>query len=241
MSVNVLVNGAAGRMGKVTVAAIEQHPHLQLVGKAGRSDDLAAVIASTNAQVVVDFTTADSVFANAKTMIAAGVHAVIGASGLLPAQVQELQQLAELRQLGGIIAPNFCIGAVLMMMFAAQAAKYFPRAEIIELHHDKKRDAPSGTAIKSAEMIAAVRDNQTVTCHETLAGACGASLNNVPIHSVRLEGLLAHQEILFGTAGELLTIRHDSFNRQAFMQGVCLACEKVTGLDRWVYGLEHLL
>jgi len=241
MSIKILVNGASGRMGEATVAAIEQHANLQLVGQAGRKDNLVEMIRVTKARVVVDFTNAKSVFTNTKMIIDAGVHGVIGSSGLLPEQVQQLQVLAAKQKLGGIIAPNFCIGAVLMMMFAAQAAKYFPRAEIIELHHDKKHDAPSGTAIKSAEMIAAVRENQDVDCDETLVGARGATLNNVPIHSVRLQGLLAHQEVLFGNPGELLTIRHDSFERQAFMPGVCLACEKVVALDEWVYGLENIL
>lgn len=241
MSIKVLINGAHGRMGKVTVIAVEQCSSLELVGTIGRNDDLAKVIKQTTAKVVVDFTNAESVFENTKTIITTGAYPVVGSSGLLPEQIKELQQLAKEKQVGGIIAPNFCIGAVLMMQFAEQAAKYFSQAEVIEFHHDKKLDAPSGTAIKTAEMIANKRQNEKVVCNETLQGARGAVLQGVPLHSIRLKGLLAHQEVLLGGEGELLTLRHDSFKREAFMPGVCLACEKVVHLNELVYGLENIL
>jgi 4-hydroxy-tetrahydrodipicolinate reductase len=241
MTISVLVNGAAGRMGQAAVQAINAHDKLQLAGLANSGDVLSDVIKTQQPDVVLDFTSAASVLANAKMIIDCGVHPVIGTSGLLPDDVRALQQLCAAKKLGGIIAPNFCIGAVLMMRFAKEAAKYYPHAEIIELHHDKKKDAPSGTAIKTAEIIANVRPNDYQRGTETIAGARGADLQNVPIHSVRLPGLLAHQEVLFGSAGELLTIRHDSFSREAYMPGVCFACEQVVGLTELVYGLEHLL
>lgn len=241
MSINVLINGAKGRMGKIAAVAVEQNSGLKLVAAIGREDDLHHTIKKMAAQVVVDFTNAESVFENTKTIIAAGANPVIGSSGLLPEQIKQLQQLAKEKKLGGIIVPNFCIGAVLMMQFAEQAAKYFPQAEIIELHHDKKLDAPSGTAIKTAEMIANNRKNDRASCNETIKGARGAVLKDVTLHSVRLKGLLAHQEVLFGNEGELLTVRHDSFNREAFMPGVCLACKKVVELNELVYGLENIL
>lgn len=241
MTISILINGAKGRMGQAALAAIEAANNLSVAGAAGRGDDLANIIQTTDASVVLDFTNAESVFENAKTIIAGGAHAVIGSSGLLPDQIEQLKQLAAEKKLGVIIAPNFCIGAVLMMRFAEQAAKYYPQAEIIELHHDKKQDAPSGTAVKTAEMLANTRTNQRNPSIETIPGARGANLSEVPIHSVRLQGLLAHQEVLFGSEGELLTIRHDSFSREAYMPGVCFACEKVVELDHLVYGLENLL
>jgi 4-hydroxy-tetrahydrodipicolinate reductase len=241
MSISVLINGAAGRMGQAAVATISAHDNLSLAGCAGRGDDLARVIAELNPQVVLDFTCAQAVFANAKLIIDAGVTPVIGSSGLLAEQVSELQALAAAKNVSGMIVPNFCIGAVLMMRFAEQAAKFYPHAEIIEYHHNKKQESPSGTAVKTAAMLSDVRANQRHGGDEMLAGARGANLNDVPIHAVRLPGLLAHQEVLFGSEGELLTIRHDSFNREAYMPGVCLACEQAGQLNELVYGLEHLL
>ena len=239
--IKVLVVGAAGRMGQATVAAVQAHTNLQLVGVVDRKDNLNAKIVTCTPEVVIDFTSAETVFKHAQIIIEAGIHPVIGSSGLLPEQVERLQALAAEKKLGGIIAPNFCIGAILMMRFSEQAAKYFSHAEIVELHHDKKKDAPSGTATKTAEMITSVRDNQTNIDTETIAGARGAKLNDVAIHSVRLPGLLAHQEVLFGAQGELLTLRHDSFSREAYMPGVCLACEKVIQLNQLHYGLESII
>ncbi|MBF0349875.1 MAG: 4-hydroxy-tetrahydrodipicolinate reductase [SAR324 cluster bacterium] len=241
--IRVLVNGAKGKMGQEAVQAIQQDPDLELVGQTDLGDDLSAVIASSRAQVVVDFTTASVAFHNTRKIIESGACPVIGTSGLLPEQVQELQHLAEQKKLGGLIAPNFAIGAVLMMKFAKEASRYFPEAEIIELHHNRKADAPSGTAVKTAAMIAENRSRmpQKLEEKELLAGARGANAQGVPIHSVRLPGLVAHQEVIFGGNNEILTIRHDSLHRSSFMQGVCLACKKVQVLKELVYGLEHLL
>lgn len=224
MSIKILVNGAKGKMGKVTVNAINADKALTLVGEADNSDNLAQLIKTTNAQVVVDFTPATVAYKNAKIIIDAGVHPVIGSSGIKAEEIKSLQTECDKKQLGGIIAPNFSIGAVLMMQFAKQAANYLPKAEITEFHHDQKIDAPSGTAIKTAEMIKETN-----------------KINDVPIHSVRLPGLFAHQEVIFGNVGETLTIRNDAIDRQAMMPGVILACKKVIELKQLVYGLENLL
>ncbi len=192
--------------------------------------------------VVVDFTAASQGVQNTKTIIEAGARAVIGTSGFMPEDITALTQLCEQHRLGAIIAPNFSIGAVLMMHFAALAAQHHPAVEIIELHHDKKQEAPSGTALKTADMIAATRGDHTLNKGEELiAGARGGAHHNIPIHSIRLPGLIAHQAVMFGGTGESLTIRHDTMSREAFMPGVLLACERVMQIDHLLYGLEHLI
>jgi 4-hydroxy-tetrahydrodipicolinate reductase len=241
MSIKILVNGANGRMGQITTAALRNDARFQLVGEASRKDDLAQLIKNSGAQVVIDFTIADHAYQNTKTIIANGAHPVIGTTGFLPEQVKELQTECKAKKLGGIIAPNFSLSVILLMRFAQQAAKYFPHAEVIELHHDKKREAPSGTAVKTAQLIAAVRDNQKIDNMEIYKGARGANVENVHVHSVRLPGLMAHEEILFGAEGELLTLRTDVFNRSAYIPGILLACEKVLALKELVYGLEDIL
>ncbi len=242
-AIRVLVNGAKGRMGQEAVKAVEAEDGLVLVSQADLGDDLAQLIMAHQVQVVVDFTTAAVAFENTKRMIEIGVSPVIGTSGLLPEQVSELQTLAAAKSLGGLIAPNFAMGAVLMMKFAQEAARYFPNVEVIELHHDRKADAPSGTAVKTVEMMAEARQTEPTPREEKeiLAGARGATQHNIHVHSVRLPGLVAHQEVLFGGTSEILTIRHDSLHRESFMTGVCFGCKKVPELDRLVYGLEQLL
>ena len=241
MSIKILVNGTNGRMGKITVDAIRNDARFQLVAEGKRNDDLTQLIKKSGAQVVIDFTIADHAYQNTKTIIAAGAHPVIGTTGFLPEQVKELQAECKAKKLGGIIAPNFSLSVILLMRFAAQAAKYFPHAEVIELHHDKKREAPSGTAVKTAQMIAAVRENKKIDDMEIYKGARGASVSDVHVHSIRLPGLMAHEEILFGAEGELLTLRTDVFNRSAYIPGILLACEKVLTLKELVYGLEDIL
>lgn len=243
MAISVLVNGAKGRMGQTVIEAIKQDPELNLVAQTDKEDDLAAAIQKSKAQVVVDFTTADSAFNNINTIITSNAHPVIGTTGLLPDQIKSLQQLCQKKKLGGLIAPNFSIGAVLMMQMAELAAKYLPTAEIIELHHPGKQDSPSGTALKTAEMIANSRTQPVakLKSRETIPGARGAIANDVNIHAIRLPGLVAHQQVIFGGEGETLTIKHDSIDRRCFMPGVLLACKRVVGLNELVYGLEHLL
>lgn len=241
--IRVIVNGASGRMGQETVKALAQANDFKIVAQTGHDDDLAALIQSSSAEVVVDFTRPDCVYENTKTIIEQGAHPVIGTTGLSQQQIIELQSLAKQKQLGGLIVPNFSIGAILMMKFAQQAAHYLPHVEIIEMHHDKKLDAPSGTAVKTAHMIAATRASQPdlPQCKESITGARGGNYENIPIHSIRLPGFLAHQMVIFGGEGETLTIKHDSISRTCFMPGVLLACRKVTALKELVYGLEHVM
>ena len=240
----VLVNGAKGRMGQEVVKAVTAAPDLELVDQTDLGDDLIARIKASQAQAVVDLTTAAVAFENTRKILEAGVHPVVGTSGLLTEQVAELQQLAEDKGVGGLIAPNFAIGAVLLMKYAQDAAKYLPDVEVIELHHNRKADAPSGTAVKTAQLIAEARQEipkALVEEKELFEGARGSEVHGVRVHSLRLPGLVAHQEVIFGGTGETLTIRHDSIHRESFMPGVCLACRKVIGTQQLFYGLEHLL
>ena len=242
MAIKIIVNGASGRMGTEAVKAISNDTQLELVASLTRKDDLTAQIQKHNADVVVDFTVASVVNDNITQIINAGARAVVGTSGLLPEQIKSLQQQCLEKKLGCIIAPNFSIGAVLMMRYAQDAAKYLNHVEIVELHHDGKEDSPSGTAIKTADMIAEVRqDIADISSRETIPGSRGAIKNNIHIHALRLPGLVAHQQVIFGGVGETLTIRHDSINRECFMPGVLLACKKVMETDELVYGLEHII
>lgn len=244
MGIRVLVNGAKGRMGSQSVQAIQADPSLELVGQTDLGDDLAKAIHDAKPRVVVDFTLPASAFENASIIIEAEVSPVIGTTGFTPEQISELQGRCEHQRLGGLIAPNFALGAVLMMQFAAEASKYLPHVEIIELHHDGKAEAPSGTAIKTAELIATKRAKAPplqVQGKELSPGAFGARGYPVPIHSVRLPGHVAHQEVILGGQGETLRIRHDSINRESFMPGVVLAVKKVVEHSHLFYGLEHLL
>jgi 4-hydroxy-tetrahydrodipicolinate reductase len=217
--INVAVSGAAGRMGQTVCEAVNEASDLSLTGRADPLLNTALTEVLGDADVVVDFSTPDSAAENARLSIEAGVHCVVGTSGADWSGIEGVGT-------GNLfVAPNFAIGAVLMMMFAKQAAAHMPECEIVELHHDRKIDAPSGTAIRTAELIRDAGGN----VHE-------------PIHSVRLPGLVAHQEVIFGGAGQTLTIRHDSIDRQSFMPGVLLAVRRVGSLERSpTIGLEHLL
>ena len=228
--IRVAVAGAAGRMGETVCAAVEGAEDMELVGRADPLLGSTLEDVLPGADVVIDFTRPDTALDNALSCVRAGVHVVVGTTGFDPAPL-----LADLRsvarpadgrpQANVLIAPNFAIGAVLMMRFAAEAAKHMQRAEIVELHHDRKLDAPSGTATRTAELMAA---------------ATGGELP--PIHSVRLPGLVAHQEVIFGDIGQTLTIRHDTIGRESFMPGVLLAIRRVGSLEQsLVIGLEHLL
>jgi 4-hydroxy-tetrahydrodipicolinate reductase len=217
--INVAVSGAAGRMGQTVCDAVEAADDMALVGRADPLLDTSLLDVLGDADVVVDFSTPDSALANARHCIEAGVHCVMGTTG---ADFSELEGVGTANLL---VAPNFAIGAVLMMEIAQRVAEHLPECEIVELHHDRKLDAPSGTAARTAELIRTAGGN----VHE-------------PIHSVRLPGLVAHQEVIFGGPGQTLTIRHDSVDRQSFMPGVLLAVRKVGSLERSpTVGLEHLL
>ena len=222
MAIRVAVAGAAGRMGQTVCRAVEGAEDLELTGRADPALGTLLADVLPNADVLVDFTVPSSVVANAREAVAAGVHVVIGTTGFDPAELGE----GAGAKANVFIAPNFAIGAVLMMQFAVQAARHMAKAEIIELHHDTKVDAPSGTAARTAALMAE-------------ASPSGAT---PPIHSVRLPGLVAHQEVILGDVGQTLTIRHDSTDRESFMPGVLLAIRKVGGLtESPVVGLEKLL
>ena len=244
MSIRVLVNGAAGRMGQQAIQAVEQEPGLELVGQTDVDDNLTEAIAGDKAKVVIDFTHPEAAFPNAQAIVNAGAHPVIGTTGFKEEEIAQLQAMCREKKLGGLIAPNFAIGAVLMMRFSAEAAKYLPHVEIIELHHDGKAEAPSGTAIKTAQLIAESRPTAPgakVAETELSPGARGTKGYPVPIHSVRLPGHVAHQETILGGLGESLRLRHDSISRECFMPGVMLAVKRVVELEELYYGLEHLL
>ena len=232
-----------GRMGKQVVHAVQAQEDLLLVGQAEKADQLSQIIEETTPDVVVDFTLASVAFKNAQAIIDANVHPVIGTSGLMPEDVMQLQQQCQEKSLGGIIAPNFSLGIVMMIQCAKKIAHYFPQAEIIESHDVGKQDSPSGTALATAQAIEAGRQSSvtSVKGHETVLGARGAVFENTPIHAVRLSGLLAQQQVLFGGEDETLTLTHNTLTRASFMPGVLLACRHVVTLNELVYGLEHLL
>jgi 4-hydroxy-tetrahydrodipicolinate reductase len=244
--IKVGVLGARGRMGAEVVAAVEAAADCQLVAALDLGDSLDQLI-SSGAQVVVDFTTPDSVMANLEFLITHKIHAVVGTTGFDDARMATLKSLSTGHpEVGILIAPNFAIGAVLMMEFAAKAAKYFESAEIIELHHPNKVDAPSGTAARTAGLISDARKEAALPAmpdatSTSLDGARGALVGDVPVHSVRLRGLIAHQEVLFGGLGETLSIRHDSLDRAGFMPGVLLGIRSVISRPGVTFGLENFM
>jgi 4-hydroxy-tetrahydrodipicolinate reductase len=242
----VAVIGARGRIGSEAVRAVEAADDLDLVAALGRGDRLEA-LTEAGAQVAVELTHPDSVMANVEFCTGHGIHTVIGTTGWTPERLATFEgQLAASPGTGALIAPNFSIGAVLTMQFARQAAPWFESVEVIELHHDKKADAPSGTATRTAQQVAEARREAGLgpqhdpTTH-ALEGARGADVDGIPVHSVRLRGLLAHQEVLFGGTGETLTLRHDSLHHSSFMPGILLAVRTVPGVPGLTFGLEHFL
>ena len=255
MTIKVIIAGFKGKMGSTAVQMVKDDQELELAALLdpfATEDQVDGVPVFTSkealigfgADVWVDFTTPKFAYENTRFALENGFAPVVGTTGFTPEEIQELTSLSEEKKLGGLIAPNFAIGAILLMQFAAQAAKYFPNLEIIELHHDKKKDAPSGTAVKTAELVSQVRTSLQQGAadeEELIAGARGAAFDGFRIHSVRLPGLVAHQEVIFGAQGEGLTIRHDSSDRISFMSGVNLAIKEVVKREKLVYGLEHLL
>lgn len=267
----VVVNGAAGKMGKEVIKAVANAPDMMLVGAVDRNpdvigkdvgevvgcgalevpivDDLQSVLVLATQYktqgVMVDFTHPDSVYENVRSAIAYGIRPVVGTTGLSAEQIKDLAEFAEKASTGVLIIPNFSIGIVLMQQAAIQAAQYFDHVEIIELHHNQKADAPSGTAIKTAEMLSDLGKTynpQLVAETENLQGARGSICgDNIRIHSVRLPGLIAHQEIIFGAPGQIYTLRHDTSDRTCYMPGVLLSIRKITQLKTLVYGLEKIL
>ena len=263
--IRVAIGGPRGKMGQEAVHTIMNNENMELVAVLDHKEigellsespefpasydvpvflELESLITIIRPDVFLDLTTPHQVFEHTKLCLQNNVRPVIGTTGFTDEQLRHCTTLAKNNQLGCIVAPNFAIGAVLMMKFATMAAAYFPDVEIIEMHHDQKLDAPSGTAYKTAQMIAEVRPSHKQghpNEEETIAGARGASFDGIPIHSVRLPGLIAHQQVLFGGEGQLFTLRHDSFNRQSFMSGVTFSINQVMDLTELVYGLENIL
>ena len=252
--IKVLVNGALGRMGRTVVNAVKADSELELVGAvdilAGEVEgvkvetNLDAALKKYSPEVMVDFTRPNVVFRNVMTALTNKVSPVVGTTGLSDEAKEKIRELAEKNNTPAFIAPNFALGAVLMMLTAQKIAKYMPDVEIIELHHDKKLDAPSGTAELTAKMISEVRPSHKQGHPdetERLPHVRGADFDGIRIHSVRLPGYVAHQEVIFGGLGQTLTIRHDSTGRDSFMPGVVLACKKVRNLRGLTIGLDKIL
>lgn len=242
----VAVLGARGRIGSEAAKAVEAADDMELVAALGRGDKLETLV-DAGAQVAVELTTPDSVMGNLEFLVGHGIHAVVGTTGWTEDRLARLDTwLAGSPGTGVLIAPNFSIGAVLTMKFAAQAARYFESVEVVELHHPNKVDAPSGTATRTAQLIAAARaaagrGAQPDATATALDGARGADVDGVPVHAIRLRGLLAHQEVLLGGEGETLTIRHDSLHHRSFMPGILLGARRVTQTPGLTFGLEHFL
>ncbi|MFI9162289.1 4-hydroxy-tetrahydrodipicolinate reductase [Kitasatospora aureofaciens] len=246
MTLRVAVIGAKGRIGSEAVKAVEAAPDLELVAALGRGAKLEELTES-GAQVAVELTHPDSVMGNLHYCVHNGIHVVTGTTGWTDERLATVRGwLADAPDLGLLIAPNFSIGAILGMKFSQIAARYFESVEVVELHHDRKADAPSGTATRTAQLIAAARaeagrpKQQDPTTH-SLPGARGADVDGVPVHAVRLRGLLAHQQVMFGDTGETLTIRHDSLHHSSFMPGILLGVRKVVETPGLTFGLEHFL
>ncbi|MBM4013593.1 MAG: 4-hydroxy-tetrahydrodipicolinate reductase [Planctomycetes bacterium] len=242
--IRVAVNGAHGRMGRLACAAIEAAPDLELVARSGRGDDVVAAARAGGAEVVVDFTLPDVVGGAARAVIAAGIRPVIGTSGMTQVLREELAAACAARRLGGVVVPNFAVGAIVMMRLAELAARFLPAVEIVEAHHAQKQDAPSGTAIATAERLAAVRvacGSKGVAAGAVESRARGEERAGIRMHSLRLPGVVAEQSITFGETGQKLVIEHVAYSREAYMPGVLLACRGVMKLDRLVVGLDDLL
>ena len=258
--VKVVVHGAAGRMGQTLVSALCREPDMQVVGaidlKAAEdklplpdgsavpfSSDLDYILFDCQPEVLVDFSTAKAVMPAVRLAAERGVNLVIGTTGLGADEVKEIERLAKAKQIGAVVAPNFALGAVLMMHLSQIAGKYLDHAEIIELHHDRKVDAPSGTALSTAKAMAEARGKPFLppAAQGEAKASRGQSVEGINIHSVRLPGLMAHQEVTLGGEGQTLKIRHDQISREAFMPGVMLAIRKVTEHKGLIYGLDTLL
>jgi 4-hydroxy-tetrahydrodipicolinate reductase len=239
----VLVVGAKGRVGSLVAKGVQGAKDLELAGAVDLGDDLGAALASTRPDVAVEFTTPVAVFANVSAILRARVHAVVGTTGMDEDQLGRLDALARERGVACLVAPNFALGAVLMMRFAEEAARFYPWVEVMERHHEKKLDAPSGTATETARRIARSRKAPpaAVDEKETAPGARGGRVEEVAVHSMRLPGSIAHQEVWFGGPGETLVIRHDTVDREVFVPGVLLAVRKIDGMKGLVRGLEPLL
>ncbi|WP_349407554.1 4-hydroxy-tetrahydrodipicolinate reductase [Pseudalkalibacillus sp. SCS-8] len=262
--IRVLIAGPRGKMGKEAVKMVKETEHFSLVAVIDRKnggkklrelegqpdidvpvyDDLRTCVSEVEADVLIDLTRPEAGKKHLEIALEYGIRPVVGTTGFSDEDIEDYSRIAEEKEIGAVIAPNFAVGAILMMKFAQMAAKYMPDVEIIEKHHDQKLDAPSGTAMKTAQMIKEVRASKKQGHpdeKEDLQGARGGDYDGVRVHSVRLPGLVAHQEVLMGATGQTLSIRHDTIDRSAFMPGVKMAVEMVMKLDILVYGLENLM
>jgi 4-hydroxy-tetrahydrodipicolinate reductase len=239
----VLVIGAKGRVGSLVVKAVKAAEDLELAGAIDAGDDLGAALARGRPDVAVDFTTPLAVFANVCAVLKQRVHAVVGTTGMDEDHLLRLDALAREHGVASLVASNFALGAVLMMRFAEQAAEFYPWVEIVERHHEKKVDAPSGTAAETARRVARARKAppEPVAEQESSPGARGGRVEEVAVHSMRLPGSIAHQEVWFGGPGETLVIRHDTTDREVYVPGVLLAVRRIDGMKGLVRGLEPLL
>lgn len=252
----VVVNGANGKMGKRVVDLILNKKNTKLVGVCDKKgidkkikstnlkikNNLSQILDKKGIEVVIDFTTPDSVMDNIRSVLNNNINMIVGTTGITKDNLDEIKNIVDNNKI--IIAPNFALGAVLMMEFSKKAAKYMDDVEIIELHHDQKIDSPSGTSIRTAELISEnlkKSKNTKQNYIESLTGARGAQKEDINIHSVRLKGLVAHQEVIFGTEGQTLKIKHDSYDRSSFMPGVSMAIDKINEVEGLVYGLENIL
>jgi len=262
MPIEVVIHGALGRMGREVVAAVCRDPQLKPVGAVdskaegeslplpGRQDsiplstDLGSLLTQVKPLVVVDFSMAEAALNVTRLATQQKINLVIGTTGFAPDTLTEMDRLAKANEVGIVVAPNFALGAVIMVHMAKVAARYFDYAEIIEMHHEQKLDAPSGTALSTARAMAEARGKpfrHPETEKESLKGTRGGEMEGISVHSVRLPGLMAHQEIILGTSGQTLTIRHDTINRECYMPGVVLAIKRVTDLKGLTHGLDELL
>lgn len=264
-TIKVIIAGPRGKMGSEAVKMVTETDNFELVGVVDIEHDgkllsevdarfhgvdcpiftdIKECILTVKPDCLVDLTVPNAAYTNTKTALELGVRPVVGTTGMSEEELKDLENTANEKEIGCIIAPNFALGAVLMMKFSQMAAKYFKDVEIIELHHDQKKDAPSGTAVKTAQMINEVREPHKQGLPdevEKIPGSRGGEISGMRIHSVRLPGLVAHQEVMFGSNGEMLSIRHDSFNRSSFMSGIKISLETVMNLKGYVYGLENIL
>ena len=255
--IKVIVAGFRGKMGATAVQMILNAQNFELVALLGKKEEVSEAfgvpvfsrkedLIGFDADIWLDLTAPEAAYENTRFALENGFRPVVGTTGFTDDEVADLIKFSREKELGGLIAPNFALGAVLLMQFSKQAVKYFPDVEIIELHHNHKYDAPSGTSILTAKLINDAKQAAKVTAdedltRESLPGARGAKVDDITIHSVRLPGYVAHQEVLFGGHDETLTIRHDSLSRLSFMPGVVLACKKITSKPGLTYGLEHYL
>jgi dihydrodipicolinate reductase len=243
--IRVAVAGHRGKVGSILVQAFQAEPGIEYVGGVGSGDDLAAFLKKTRPHALVDFTRPSTALHNSLVAVAAGAAPVVGTSGIPVDGVDKLEVACNAKGLGGIVAPNFAIGAVLMMHLAEIAAPHFDAAEIVEMHHATKLDAPSGTALSTAKRLAARRGNKPFSHKEaekeTLAGTRGGEEGGIAVHSIRLPGFVADQEVIFGLPGQSLTIAHRTTSREAYVPGVLLAIRRVTSEPRFYRGLDELL